>query len=115
MQAQTQQELREVKAMVRHTLTEHPVTRSDDDALYYKICKERARQIGVDISTLHFSTVFLGNPLGFPRYESVVRMRRMVQREQPDLQAEKPVKDGRKLKEADMVEYARKKRGYIKQ
>lgn len=109
MQAQTRQELREVKAMVRHVLTEHPATRGDDNALYYKVCKAWARQIGVDIGALHFATVFLGNPLNFPRYESVVRLRRMVQRQEPDLQATMQTRRNRAKKEADMVELARRK------
>lgn len=109
MQQATKQELREVKAAVRRTMERYPYTRSDDDALYYKVCKERAAQIGVDINTVHFSSVFLGNPLKFPRYESVVRLRRMVQRQEPDLQADKRTKGNRAKKEADMVEYSRKK------
>lgn len=109
MQAKTRQELREVKALVRQTLIKYPATRGDDNALYYKVCRAWARQIGVDIRTLHFSAVFLGNPLGFPRYESVVRLRRMVQRQDPELQADKRTKANRERKEADMVEYARRK------
>lgn len=108
MQATTKQELREVKATVRQVLEAHPYTRNDDDALYYKVCKERAAQIGIDIGTVHFATAFLGNPLGFPKYESVVRLRRMVQRQEPELQAKKQTKGNRAKKEADMVEYARK-------
>lgn len=108
MQATTKQELREVKATVRRVLEAHPITRGDDDALYFRVCKERAAQVGVDISTVHFATAFLGNPLGFPKYESVVRLRRMVQRQDPELQAEKQTKGNRAKKEADMVEFARK-------
>lgn len=114
MQATTRQELREVKAQVRQVLTDHPATRACDDALYYKICKERAAKIGIDISTVHFATVFLGNPLNFPKYESVVRLRRMVQRQEPELQAPQPMKRNRARKEADMVEFARN-RGVIPQ
>lgn len=88
-------------------LAECPAARVSDDALYYKICKERAAELGIDISTLHFSTVFLGNPLNFPRYESVVRLRRMVQRAEPELQADEKTKANRKRKEADCVQYAR--------
>lgn len=114
MQATTRQELREVKTQVRRILTEHPATRGSDDALYYKICKERAAENGIDIRTLHFATVFLGNPLNFPKYESVVRLRRMVQRQEPELQAPQPTKHNRARKEADMVEFARN-RGVIPQ
>lgn len=110
MQETTRQELQEVKAIVRKVLAEHPITRGDDNALYYKVCKEHAAQIGVDISTLHFSAVFLGNPLGFPRFESVVRLRRFVQKENPDLRASKGVQDGRAKQVADFVEYNRQER-----
>ena len=107
MQEMTRQECRKVKKVVRQVLTEHPATRGDDNALYYKVCKEHAAQIGVDLHTLHFSTVFLGNPLGFPKYESVVRFRRMEQRQNPDL-LDPVAAANRKKKEADMVELARR-------
>lgn len=107
MQETTKIEIRKVKTMVRKALTDHPATRADDDALFYRVCKQHAAQIGVNLSDLHFSTVFLGNPLGFPRYESVVRLRRMVQRQDPDLL--NPVTaSNREKKEADFVELARK-------
>lgn len=107
MQKATKQEIREVKAMVRKALTDRPETRGNDDALYYWVCKERAKEIGVDMGHLHFAVVFLGNPLHFPRYESVVRMRRMIQRQEPELQAETRTRANRSKKEADMVECAR--------
>ena len=109
MQATTRQELREVKAHVRQVLADHPAARGCDDTLYYKVCKERAAQNGIDINTVHFSTVFLGNPLNFPRYESVVRLRRLVQRQEPELQAPPATRRNRAKREADMVEYARRK------
>lgn len=113
MQERTKKELQEVKAMVRKVLTEHPATRGDDNALYYKVCKEHAAQIGLDISTLHFSAVFLGNPLGFPRFESVVRLRRFVQKENPDLLPPERVQAGRAKQVADFVEYNQLERGRL--
>ena len=107
MQRQTRQELKEVKAKVRQVLHEHPYTRGDDNALYYHVCKHHAREINVDLHTLHFSTVFLGNPLKFPKYESVVRLRRMEQRQNPDL-LDPAAAANRAKKERDMVELARK-------
>ena len=106
MQAATKKEMREVKAAVRSVLQDHPEARRNDDVLYYKVCKERAAQVGADIRTLHFSTVFLGNPFGFPKYESVVRLRRMEQRRDPDL-LDPDTAANRAKKEADMVELAR--------
>ncbi len=107
MQQATRQELKEIKATVRQVLHERPHTRGDDNALYYHVCKQHARQIGVDLHALHFSTVFLGNPLGFPKYESVVRLRRMEQRQNPDL-LDPVAAANRAKKEADMVELARR-------
>lgn len=107
MQKATRQELKEIKGTVRQVLQDHPYTRSDDNALYYHVCKQHAKQIGVDLHALHFSTVFLGNPLKFPKYESVVRLRRMNQRQDPDL-LDPVAAANRAKKEQDMVEYARK-------
>ena len=107
MQRATKQEITEIKGTVRQVLHEHPITRRDDNALYYQVCKQHARQIGVDLHALHFSTVFLGNPLGFPKYESVVRLRRMEQRQNPDL-LDPETAANRAKKEADMVELARR-------
>lgn len=108
MQETTKNELRKVKAMVRRALSEHPTARADDIFLYYKVCKEHAKHHGLNIRELHFSTVFLGNPFEFPRYESVVRLRRMVQKDEPELM-DPLAAANRAKKEADMVEYARKK------
>jgi hypothetical protein len=107
MQKATRQEFKEIKGTVRQVLQDHPPTRADDNALYYHVCKRHAQQIGVDLHALHFSTVFLGNPLKFPKYESVVRLRRMEQRANPDL-LDPVVAANRAKKERDMVELARK-------
>lgn len=106
MQRATKQELKEIKAKVRRVLEDHPKARADDNALYYHVCKHHAREIGVDLTRLHFSAVFLGNPLGFPKYESVVRLRRMEQRQNPDL-LDPAAAANRAKKERDMVELAR--------
>ena len=108
MQQATKQELKEIKGTVRQVLQDHPATRADDNALFYHVCKHHAQQIGVDLHALHFSTVFLGNPLGFPKYESVVRLRRMEQRQNPDL-LDPVAAANRAKKERDMVELARKR------
>lgn len=107
MQQATRQEIKEIKATVRQVLEDYPTARADDNALYYHVCKRYARQIGVDLHALHFSTVFLGNPLGFPKYESVVRLRRMEQRQNPDL-LDPVAAANRGKKERDMVELARR-------
>ena len=106
MQQATKQEIRKIKRTVRHVLENHPATRADDNALYYHVCRHHAHRVGVDMRELHFSTVFLGNPFDFPKYESVVRLRRMEQRHNPDL-LDPVAAANRAKKEADMVELAR--------
>ena len=106
MQQTTKQEIRKIKGAVRQVLHDHPATRSDDNALYYHVCKHHANKIGVDLHELHFCTVFLGNPFDFPKYESVVRLRRMEQRRNPDL-LDPVAAANRAKKEADMAELAR--------
>lgn len=106
MQQVTKQELRKIKGTVRHVLQNHPATRADDNALYYHVCRHHANRIGVDMRELHFATVFLGNPLDFQKYESVVRLRRMEQRRDPDL-LDPVAAANRAKKEADMAEFAR--------
>lgn len=107
MQQSTKQEIQEIKGTVRQILHEHPATRADDNALYYHVCKRHAQNIGVDLHAVHFPTVFLGNPLNFPKYESVVRLRRLNQRQDPDL-LDPVAAANRAKKEADMVELARR-------
>lgn len=106
MQQATRQEIKELKGRVRRALEDHPPARKDDNALYYHVCKQHAREIGVDLHAVHFPTVFLGNPLGFPKYESVVRLRRMEQRQDPSL-LDPVTAANRAKKERDMVELAR--------
>ena len=106
MQETTRREIKRVKAAVHRALEDHPRARACDNTLYYHVCKRHAQRIGVDIHEVHFSTVFLGNPLGFPKYESVVRLRRMVQRQNPDL-LDPVAAANRAKKEQDMVELAR--------
>ena len=106
MQQETKQELRKIKGTVRHVLQNHPATRADDNALYYHVCRHHAHKIGVDMRELHFATVFLGNPLDFPKFESVVRLRRMEQRRNPEL-LDPETAANRSKKEADMAELAR--------
>lgn len=48
MQQATRQEIKEIKATVRQTLERHPVTRKNDNARYYHVCKQHAKQIGME-------------------------------------------------------------------
>lgn len=108
MQEQTKKELRDIKAIVRAVLQDEPEARQNDDTLYFMVCKRVMESQGISIYRLTFVQAFQGDGCGLPKYESVVRLRRMVQRAHPELQPQEPVKDGRAKREADFVEYARK-------
>lgn len=108
MQEQTKKELRDIKAIVRTVLQDEPEARQNDDTLFFLVCKHIMAAQGLSVYRLTFVQAFQGDGCGLPKYESVVRLRRMVQRDHPELQPERPVKDGRAKREADFVEYARK-------
>lgn len=107
MQESTKHEIKELTPIIRQLLEEQPKTRGNDDLLYYQVCRVKAARQQIDINTLHFSTIFLGNPFNFPKYESVIRIGRDIRRANPELQPEKRTQNNRKKKEADMIEYAR--------
>lgn len=110
MQKQTAQELQAVKQIVREVLTNDKRTRHDDNLLYFAVCDRWALAQGIKLRHLSFMHVFKSELRQLlPRYESVVRLRRMVQREDSDLLPDKPARRGRKKREADFVEYARQK------
>lgn len=110
MQEKTKQELQALKTIVRHVLEQHPTARRDDNLLFFAVCERWALAYGIKLRHLPFVHVFAGDLRAhLPRYESVVRLRRMVQREREDLQPAEPAKRGRKKREADFVEYARQK------
>lgn len=108
MQEQTKKELRDIKAIVRAVLQDEPEARQNDDTLFLMVCQHVLQRQGISIYRLTFVQAFQGDGCALPKYESVVRLRRVVQREHPELQPQEPVKDGRAKREADFVEYARK-------
>ena len=61
MQAMTRKELAQIKGTVRQVLTECPVTRADDNALYYHDCSASAWTC----TRSTFPPSFLGTPCGF--------------------------------------------------
>lgn len=110
MQKKTQKEFAEIKAIITRVLAKYPKARDNDNLLFYLVARERAKGQDIDVDNMSFKTAFAGGWEGLPRYESVVRLRRMVQRALPDLKPAKPVRKGRQMQEADFVELARKAR-----
>ena len=108
MQQTTKKELRQVKELVREELKYNPRARHSDDELFARVAGRMAEQAGVHLWQMHFYDVFCRSHPWLPRYASVVRLRRMVQRENPELLPKIKVRRGRKKQEADFVEYARR-------
>ena len=109
MQRQTKKELKEIKAAVEKVLEKYPKARDNDNLLYYLICREFAKTDDMDIDKMPFKIVLCGGWHWLPRFESIVRLRRMVQRKLPHLKPQKPITKGRAKKEMDFREFARKK------
>ena len=109
MQETTKQELLRLKEVIRETLEHSQLARGNDNHLYFLVCWRIAAANGVDIHSLTFAEAFQGAGCGLPRYESVTRLRRMAQRENPDLLPAVKVSRGRARQEADFREFARMK------
>lgn len=109
MQKTTKDELRTIKEIVRTVLTHSPRARGDDDYLFYVVCGIKATGEGIDLEKMSFSEAFGGGWPGLPRYKSVVRLRRLAQKENPDLEPAERTRENRKKREADMVEFTRQK------
>ena len=110
MQKKTKKELAEIKVIITRVLAKYPKARGNDNLLFYLVARERAKAQNIDVDNMSIKTAFCGGWDGLPRFESVVRIRRMIQRALPDLKAVKPVQKGRELQQADFVEYNRKER-----
>lgn len=97
--------LGQLKVMVQFILQEVPRTRNSDNALYVEVCHMVAQKKGIDLDSMLFSRVF--NSGEFPKYESVSRVRRKIQEEQPELRAEADVEAYRMLQEEEFKKFAR--------
>lgn len=81
-----------VESITEHILYDYPDARNSDADLYLLICRE----INPDIEHLPFAVVLKGHKeLGIPKLESVGRVRRKLQHDNPDLRATEKVTDGR--------------------
>jgi len=109
MQKATKQELQKLKEIVQDVLESSRAARMSDDHLYFLVCQRVAAALGLSVYRLTFAEAFRGHGCGLPRYESVVRMRRMIQRQYPDLLPPDRTRRGREKRRADFVEHARKR------
>ena len=108
MQKQSQKEFTQTQAIVFKVLEKYPQTRNNDNLLYYLVCRERAKAQKQKIDRMSFFAVMCNDWEWLPKYESVVRFRRLAQKTNEELKPAKPVISGRQKKETDFVELARK-------
>lgn len=100
-------ELRNLLTIVEEVLTADIEARGNNDYLYYLVCKEVARDRGVELDNLKFTTVLTNRKLYcFPPYESVTRVRRRVQASNYDLLPSEKVEKLRRNRELSFERWA---------
>lgn len=81
-----------IEDIVRGILITEPHTRDDDERLYFRVCQ----LANPGALNMPMSYVLMKRAeLGLPKYNTVCRIRRMVQVKDPKLQASKEALDGR--------------------
>ena len=84
--------MKKVAPIVQSILLNNPKTRNSDTVLYEAICIK----INPNVENMSFSEVMLNRDmLGLPKYNSVSRVRRKLQRDHEELRATKEVTDKR--------------------
>lgn len=90
----------EIKAVIQRLLTEEEATRNDDHLLYIRVCGEicpnALNQPLYRVFTRH-------KELNLPNYDSVTRLRRMIQKRHPELAPCQEIKRHRERRLAEMV------------
>ena len=93
--------------IVRPILENDERARNSDDYLYLKVVKQIQKQTVPAAPSLMFENVMLHREeMGFPSYETVGRVRRKLQEQNPELRACKTVEAYRKENEAAFKAYA---------
>ena len=101
-------ELRKLEDLVRVILREYPDTRNSDNLLYVYVIgyyNEEALKVPLSEYLMYFSD------LKIPRAESVARVRRKLQEDNPELRATESVRKWRKDNERKFEFYAKENRG----
>lgn len=92
--------LKQMEQIVRPILEQHENTRGDDKMLYYWVLKSLGFDTSVPLSWFLFSS-------DFPNWESITRVRRRLQEENPELLPKENVKKGRRKAEKEFLDYVR--------
>lgn len=97
-------DMRRIQEIVELCLRENEATRSSDRYLYYVVLNE------LDPSLLgHSVRTFLidGIELGYPKFDSISRIRRKLQAKYPELRAVDVVEDMRNKRKDEFEKYAK--------
>lgn len=95
----------EIKEVVKVKLIEKPMTRCDDMRLIYEVYKEYLPNINqIPIMSLMYNH----KAYGLPSIASIIRYRRKLQAEYPELEATEKIKEERRKKEQQFREEFRR-------
>lgn len=97
--------MREIKEVVKVKLIEKPANRCDDMRLIYEVYKEYLPNIDkMSIKSLMYNH----NAYELPSVASIIRYRRLLQKEYPELEAQEKIKKARREKEKEYREEFRR-------
>lgn len=100
--------IRKTADLVKDVLEREPKTRNSDTYLYYVICKERLKIIGLDINEVSLADALVNQKtLKLPNFETVGRCRRKLQNDFEHLRGTKDATTNRLMREADFRNFAR--------
>lgn len=99
------------KDLTRKILLEKPYTRESDNYLYLEVITSISETRGYNIHLMSLSDVMnLAENGQIPGYDTIARLRRKVQDEEPDLMCSRSVRAMRKEREREVREWARENR-----
>lgn len=90
----------ELKEIIKRLLTEEEATRNDDHLLFIRVCAEICPGA---LNQPLYRVFTRRKELGLPNYDSVTRLRRMIQKAHPELLPCKEIKEHRECRLAEMV------------
>ena len=96
------EKFKKLETVVMPILKDNPPTRSDDFLLYCEVLKQTVPNV-LQLSTETF--LCSHKSLGVPSYESVSRVRRKIQANNPELVSDR-AKQKREQEEQDYIKYA---------
>lgn len=96
------------KGVTRHILETKPYTRNSDNYLYLEVVSYLGERMGARIQTMSIADVMnLAENGTIPAFDTIARLRRKVQEEDPDLMSSRPVRQMRLEREKEIRKWAR--------